>query len=251
MDPLSQSPVNVPEQPSPLEPLEVIPPASQNQPQVQPSNTTLGIVGVTLAILLPPVGLVLSIIALIKTRNNPSQGKTTPIIGIVVGSVLSIVLVIAAVFMFFATLFLNAVTGSGSENIAKTEATAIVAPLNNNQARLVCDDGYSGKGLDSVDPWYTAYYELPGQSATRTIIDAAKAQGYTLQEDTTAASQLAKSYDPRNEYMVATKDKYTLQVTIYRTDNVTIDCASMQQNNITPAANNDIAEITLSTPSAR
>lgn len=252
MDPLSQSHVNAPERPNPPEPVEVTPPTPQNQPQVQPSNTTLGIVGLTLAILLPPVGLALSIIALVKTKNNPSQGKTIPVIGIVVGSVLSIALVVAAVFMFFATLFLNAVTGSGSENIAQTEATAIVAPLNNNQTRLVCDDGYSGKGLDSVDPWYTAYYELPSQDAVSRLIDAAKAQGYALQEDTAAAARLAKSYDSRNEYLIApTKNDYTLQVTIYRTDKVTIRCRSMQQNTVTPAAANDIAEITLSAPSVR
>jgi uncharacterized membrane protein YbaN (DUF454 family) len=64
--------------------------------QTSPAKSTepLAIIGLILSILLPPLGLILSILAFQRIKRNGSDGKTMAIIGIVVGAIPTVLFII-------------------------------------------------------------------------------------------------------------------------------------------------------------
>lgn len=142
------------------------PPVIMTPPPPPPqSPSPLAIVGFVLAFVLAPVGLVLSIVALIKTSKVHQRGKGLAIAGIVVGSLIIV-----------AGIFLSSFFG----NKAQTQAQPIVAALKQAGGKKVCDNGDGGHGLDNTQPWYEAYYSVPDDIAQQTITTAASAQGFKL-----------------------------------------------------------------------
>ncbi len=74
----------------------------QPVPPAQPGTSTLAIVGLVLAFIVPPVGLVLSIVALVRVQRGrvPAKGRGLAIAGTIVGAVCSLIgvlIVLAAV----------------------------------------------------------------------------------------------------------------------------------------------------------
>ncbi|EFA22675.1 DUF4190 domain-containing protein [Bifidobacterium gallicum] len=84
-------------------PVRMMPPQSYGVPRpVKQQWNTLCIVGFVLCFIAPPVGLVLSIIALVQINKTGENNKTMAIAGISVGAALSIlsILIVFYVFVF-------------------------------------------------------------------------------------------------------------------------------------------------------
>ena len=76
------------------------------QPGATPPGRVLSIVGLVLAFLVAPVGLIISIVALVKL-NKAGQPKGLAIAGIIVGALITIfeIILLIVIFTVFASLF--------------------------------------------------------------------------------------------------------------------------------------------------
>lgn len=76
------------------------------QPEPTPPGRVLSIVGLVLAFLAPPIGLILSIVAVVKL-GKAGQPKGLAIAGIIIGAILTILAIIGLILMVtvFAALF--------------------------------------------------------------------------------------------------------------------------------------------------
>lgn len=192
------------------------------------------IVGLVLAVLLPPVGFIVSIIAWLKTAKQTSKGKPLAVLGTVLGFALSIPL------LFFIWL-MYALSGGFHGNDAENASKSLVAQVEQLGGHKICDNGDSGFGIDNTQPWYQIYYQIPDSSnLTKAIKDAAMQDGYQLQENTTFINQLkglpdvngnigepygGEQFNPHSDYLTGQSGSKSLTITINRRASVKLDCA--------------------------
>lgn len=100
----AQSPQNPPPQPQPNHYAQTyLPQGAYYPPPVNQSWNTLSIVGFILSFFLYPVGLVLSIVALVQINKTGEKSKALSIAGIIIGALFTVVtvFVVAAIFWAF------------------------------------------------------------------------------------------------------------------------------------------------------
>jgi hypothetical protein len=88
-------------------------------------------------------------------------------------------------------IFLFVVTGGLSGNKAMRQFKPIDKSLKNIGAKLICDNGDAGKGIDNSAPWYQAYYSVSSSQDLETKVKSfAASAGYTLENDDHAKMQM-------------------------------------------------------------
>src|SRR5690242_10330275 len=104
--------------------------------------------GVIFAILIPPIGAVLSVVALRKTRRNKLPGWGHNVFGIVWGTLFTLP------FLFFIWVII-ALGGLGlHSNDATKAAEPVMTQLDKIGGHKLCDNGDPGYGIDNWAPWY-------------------------------------------------------------------------------------------------
>lgn len=231
-----------------------------NTPQpVSNKRSALSILSVVLAIVLPPIGLVTSILALRESKRRASKGKAIAIFGIVWGAIFTLP------FIFFAWLFIS--FGGLKKNEAQTNLKPIMSKIEQLGGQKICKNGDSGYGIDNTKPWYQVYYQIPNSpDLTENIIDMARQQGYELKENTAYVNQLKgldqsgriysvngrDEYSPQSNYLIAQKGDESLEVVINRNSSVGLRCDSgTYGREQTPGKNSPITSISLRLPSTR
>lgn len=136
----------------------------------------LDVIGLVLAIALPPVGAVVSIVALVVKIRSGTQGKALAIVGAVWGVIFSLP------FLFF--LWLYMILGGWKGNDAQKEIQPFLAQIQKAGGEELCDAGDSGIGLDNSRPWYQVYYAMPASPQLASKIKAGADQaGFSLTID--------------------------------------------------------------------
>lgn len=218
----------------------------QMETDVTPSKSRLSIVGLVLAILLPPVGLVVSIVALRQAGKNHSRGKGKAIFGIVWGTIFTLPILVVA---WFAIEIIN--------NPAKNDIRPLTSGLQALGGKELCEDGDSGYGGDNTQPWSEVYYQVPNSSKLTSQVKQYAAQsGYTLVPNTGLITELKNvadhanvtdtlppnepPYSTMNDYFVASKSNGgSLTVVIYRDTAVPLDCGVVSYGKLQPTGKNN------------
>lgn len=219
----------------------------QVQAQIH-NKSKLSLVGLILAILIPPVGLIISIFAFYQIRNNRLQGKDTATLGVLLGSIFTLILL----------LFIISGGLSGlRSNEAKKDVQPFVSQIQMSGGKKICDTGDNGHDIDNTQPWYEAYYELPNSpSLTSEIKQYAAQAGYPLKKDTYSINQLKSNntygvgtatFNPYSDYLVSNKNGSSLGVTINRKTSVMLPCEGTKNNKM-PTGDKAIIEIYLLLP---
>lgn len=208
-----------------------------NNKQTSPIARTpnIVIVGFVLAILLPPIGFVISILAWRKTARQTQKGKPLAILGTLLGFALSI-----PVLFFIWLLFALGGGFHGHGNDAESASKPLVSQIKQLGGNKICDNGDSGYGIDNTQPWYQVYYQIPDNTnLTKEIKDAAMQDGYQLQENTAFINQLkglpdanvgisepygGEQFNPHSDYLTGKNDTKTLTITINRQASVALYC---------------------------
>lgn len=204
----------------------------ENHNEAAAKHSQLSLIGLILAIILPPIGLVVSITALIKVRRNHLQGKGKAIFGIIWGVIFTLLLLLAA--------WLLIMPDGLKGNTAKKDAQPFIAQIQKAGGKELCENGDSGYGIDNTQPWYEAYYEIPNTSQLTNMIKADAAQSsYPLAEDTTLINQLkgipdkngdisepygGATFNPKSDYLISNENGKILTVTIDRETSVPLYC---------------------------
>jgi hypothetical protein len=202
-------------------------------------KSRLILAGIILAILLPPIGLVVSIFALRKIKRNHLPGKGQAIFGIVWGALFTLP------FLLLALLFVS--FGGLRGNRAKNDAQPFVAQIQKAGGKELCNNGDSGYGIDNTQPWYEVYYEIPSNPQLTAQIKADATQfGYTLTSNTGLINQLKgipdkngdivepfgrATFNPKADYLISHKDGKIVSVTINRETSLPLYCGGRNYGN--------------------
>ena len=123
------------------------------------------------ALLIPPVGLILGIVAWRKTKKQNLPGATTAQAGVLIGALFSIPFI-------YVLILLNPLSELGG-NQAQKLSTDFTTVIEKWGATQICKSGDSGKGWDNQIPWYNVYYQVPdSQSLVRDIVAESNRMGY-------------------------------------------------------------------------
>ena len=214
------------------------PPGKTLQRALDPSGVTipqtslshihcLAIFGLIVAILIPPLGLVLSILAWRKTVKTHNKGSAFAITGAIVGASLTLMIIAGVVvLMVLSSLF----AGANQPNQAETDLQPIIRSLTQSGGHIVCDGGDNGNSLDNTIPWYTAYYEVSDDRVLQDLEAAAKQQNFMLAVDTSRIRQLkdgsiqGEHFNPNASYLTATTHGKELDITIDRNGLLPLEC---------------------------
>lgn len=230
----------------------------------------LSILGLVLVIL-PPVGLVLSIVSLRVIQKHNYRGKNIAIVGIVVNSLLLTPIIFLAWLVF--------VTSGGFRgNAAQKELTPIYEQVESIGGKKLCDNGDAGYGIDNTRPWYEAYYsvsDLP--DLTSKVKEFAKNEGFDLHEDgllitrakglpdpgTTSWRSVGVEYSPDSDYLTSKdeqlgdsySEKNELSVRIHRTIASSLNCSNSNKYEYgyeyTPMPGTALVKLTMSLPDTK
>lgn len=223
------------------------PPQTENPNEAVAKKSQLSLVGLIFAIIVPPIGLVVSIIALLKIRKNNLQGKGKAIFGIIWGAIFTLP------FIFLAWLFIS--LGGLKGNEAKKDAQPFVAQIQKAGGKELCENGDSGYGIDNTQPWYEVYYEIPSDSQLTAEVKADAVQfGYPLAENTGLINKLkgipdkngdinepygGATFNSKSDYLISSKNGKSLTVTINRETSVPLYCGVSGYGNKKSTGNND------------
>ena len=215
-----------------LIPPVVPPPSPTNVPSTNSSNS-LPIIGLILAVILPPLGLIISIIAWHKSAKNHKSSKNLAIIGTIVASVFSCALIVLGVLIFAVTSFFTAFgSGSSKPNQAQNDLKPIIEQVEQLGGQKVCDQGDNGYSLDNTIPNYAVYYKVSDNQLLQRLESTAEQQGFTLVTDAKGINQLQVSgtqpnsehYNPNASYLIATNSGKELDITIDRNGSLPLNC---------------------------
>jgi hypothetical protein len=229
-------------------------PAQQtaSETQIKVSHPPI-LLGFLLSIFIAPAGLALSIITLLELREHKMKGQKLVIAGIVIGSLLTLALVVVVGFVVYA---LYEVTGSGHTNQAQSDLQPILASVQNLGGRAICDDGDNGYTLDNSQPWYEVYYSVPStKNLTSEVENISAAKGYRLKVDGDTISQLktgkeqGQQYNASSDYLVSQKDGSSLTIVINRNTSVALNCTSGTYGRLQRTNSNAIIDFTMTLPS--
>ncbi|MCL2869454.1 DUF4190 domain-containing protein [Candidatus Saccharibacteria bacterium] len=127
------------------------PPVYQPQPQQpiqqQSGSNVLAILGFIFAFLMPLIGLILSIIGLVKSKQKTGKGKGLAIAGIIISIVWGIIVCVLSIFVF-ASLILNASSPIPSK---------FVDSLGRQDYAAAYDLFYDNMGYASVKDFQTSF----------------------------------------------------------------------------------------------
>lgn len=198
-------------------------------------RSRLSIIGLVLAFLIPPLGMIVSMLAWHETKKKSLRGKKLAILGTVWGLVLSLP------FLFFLWLFIyfGGFKGNGAQRAAKP----FIVKIEQAGGKKICDNGDNGYGIDNNRPWYNVYYQMPDSSGlTNKIKNFASQEGYHLGKDleknTEDINQLLnqdetdlpgdEQLNTKSDYLTGRNGDKTLSITIYRQTSVALNCNSGQ-----------------------
>ena len=221
------------------------------------AKSRLSIVGLVLAILLPPIGLIISVVALNQIRKRHLGGRGRAIFGTVWGAIFTLLILLGA---WLITGIVN--------NPAKNDMQPLATRIQAAGGQKLCDDGDSGEGGDNTQPWYEAYYEtLDSSNLTSQVEQYAAQSGYTLTPDTGLITELKNvaaganvtdtlppnepAYSAKNDYLTANKTNGgELSVTVYRNTSVPLNCGVANYGKLRSTGNNSaIIDMQLTLPS--
>lgn len=152
-------------------------PTKDIKPNIKERLNLLGIVGIIVSVLLPPVGLLWCLILLtVILKKYRNVGIKQPVSGIVIGSLLSLP------FIAIGLPLANVMSGGTLlPNSAKEHAASFVQSLESMGGKKIYDRGCGGSCIDNGNPFYIGVYSIPDTSdLTQKIKEAAKQSGYTL-----------------------------------------------------------------------
>lgn len=228
----------------------VTPPLNSNpqKPTATPKpRPPVAIIGLALAFIIPPVGLVVSIVARNKIYKQQLGGKWLSISGILIGAVWAIP------FVFFA--WMSFTTGYLSLNRAERDIRPIASQITRLGGHKICDNGDPGFGADNNSPWYEVYYLIPNnQSLTPQVNDIANRHGYQLQQNTDFITALKnggesdEQYSPTSDYLVGYNGSKKLTVTVYKQTGVPIHCVDGYGNITQTGSTNAILDLSIDLP---
>lgn len=160
-------------------------------------------VGVVLAVLVPPVGLLLSIIVLARSKGGRNVQPAS--IGIGIGIVLSI---LGILFLPFFDMFFQFFP-----NNAQIKMEPLIHAVEARGGTKLCDEGFNGNGIDYKEPYYRVYYRIKDSGdLSQGIKDSAGQIGFLLKPnelsstDSFEASELERS-EGKSEFL---KSLYTV-----------------------------------------
>lgn len=196
--------------------------AGEASSQTTPARSRLARVGAILAVVVPPVGLVVSLVAIRRIRRKRQLGRGSAIFGVVCGAVLTVPGLLLLVVAVKSGIF--------GGNAAQHEAHAFVASVQRAGGRKVCDNGDGGFGPDNRQPWYQVYIDIadrPGLT-DEIRVEAARA-GYPLEQDAERiaglkSEQFGPKFNPKADYLVGRSNGNRLEVTIERDTAVPLYC---------------------------
>ena len=231
--------------------------ANKNVMQTDLGKSQLSIVGLVLSIVLPPVGLIVSIVALSEVKKKRLSGSGKAIFGIVWGAIFTLPALIG-VWLIFVTV----------NNKAANDIRPIASRIQAIGGKKLCDNGDSGYGGDNTQPWYEVYYQIPNNSQlTNELKQFAFESAYSLFPDTGLITELKNvadhatvtnylppdepAYSAENDYLTAANtNKGTLSMTIYRDTSVPLDCGVSNYGRLQPTgSSNAIIDMRLTLPS--
>jgi hypothetical protein len=152
-----------------------LPPAGKRSPWTIP--------GIILAVLIPPIGVIVSLVALLETKKKQLKGKRLSIFGVVWGAVFTL----PFVFLIWLIVALGGIGmhGLGSfgphSNDATKAAKPIMAQLDQIGGKKICDNGDPGYGIDNWQPWYDVYYRFTDSAnLSGQVQEVMRQQGYNV-----------------------------------------------------------------------
>jgi Domain of unknown function (DUF4190) len=236
------------------------PSSQQPQPETPPKkdlpNSRLSVAGLILAVLCPPVGLVVSVLALREIKKNYLRGRGRAIFGVIWGAIFTVP------FLLLAWLFIA--LGGWKGNEAKKAAQPFIAQVQKAGGKKICDNGDSGDGIDNTQPWYEVYYELPNSPSLTSDVKAYAASiGYPLAQDTASINQLkgipdkngvttepdgGATFNPSADYLISNRNGSSLAITINRKTSVALYCGVGDYGAKRSTGNNAILDIHFTSP---
>lgn len=128
--------------------------------------TKLTIISLLLAFLLAPIGLILSVAALVKASNWPNRAAA--VIGVIIGGLLSW-------FLYFAipiVIWLAGIQISPNPTVDQTKP--IVSAIESFDAIKICEHSYNGHTYGPHGPYYAVYYRLKDDGSQKNELDSNK-----------------------------------------------------------------------------
>ena len=234
-------------------------PISVGEPSARKKHLpVLAIIGLICAVILPPIGFLLCIIALFLKRNRSRTGLLFAGAGILISFLLCVVLIYA--FWAIAVVGKAIFFGVSHSNQAQYDFQPIASQIESLGGKKLCDNGDAGYGPDNLRPWYQVYYRISDSASLTNSVEAIAAkQGYHLQADTQLISQLQgagsavpygnEHFNPKSDYLIGKNGQNTLSVTINRQASVALYCGVEQYGKQVPTGVSDaILNFDLSLP---
>ena len=203
----------------------------QNGP-MPPKDTLARVIGFILAFIIPPLGVIISLIVLGNRKKKLQKTSRLSRSGVLIGSILSVPFILWVGFY----ALLGGFYRNGPQSAFKPIGTKLVQL----GGHMICDNGDNGHGLDNTTPWYRAYYSMPATDNLKSEVYAAAAAAnfkltvntneITALKDLTAARQTTPPntddyYNPNSDYLMGANGPRILTVTINRQTSVRLDCA--------------------------
>jgi hypothetical protein len=185
----------------------------------------LTVLGLVLAVFLPPIGFIVSLIALKKVKKTQHRGQDLALTGVIIGSVFSGLMIVGFSLPLLANGPLkNTFFGA---NQAQLRLKPLLSDLRKDGGKEICSNGDSGHGLDNTIPWHEAYYELSDSQARANLQAAAQRDGFELTTDSNPPLMYGADPNPQATYMKAKDQKgATLDITIVHEGSIILDCNS-------------------------
>jgi len=192
--------------------------------------------GFLLAIIVPPIGIILSVRSLILVLEKKQKQKITSKSGVVFG-VLGIYIGVMLTFIIgFIILGLYSLGGGGHTNIAQVAMKPIQKIIEPTGARQLCVNGDNGYSIDNSQPWYTVYYLVNDASKiTQEIKAAAYSSSYSLVSDNgrvqsnqtiNIGTGKVEMFNAQNDYLIGSnsKNSSSLYVEVIKKGVIALDC---------------------------
>jgi hypothetical protein len=239
MEPNDNQPLsNSPEKPAPI-----------SGGTTQRKSRLSAIFGFILSIIIPPIGLIISIISLRVIRKQGRNGQKLAIAGIVIGSVLTLFAILVPVFILN---FFSGINGGGHKNQAQVDLQPMLTQIQKLGGKEICSNGENGYSVDTNQPQYETYYTIPTTAhLTSNIESLALSQGYILNEDSSMKNYITSigDYSPTSDYLVGQKSGASLSVIINRNTSVALTCDTGEYSRLQRTDGNAIIDISMTLPS--
>lgn len=135
---------------------------------------------------------------------------------VVAGAVTLVVVLVAFPLALIVILFL--MLGGFGGNTAQKEFNKFNADLKTLNAKKICDNGDSGRGIDNTTPWYDAYYFVANSpNLTSNLKNIAQSNGYDTYQ--------AVSDSDSTEHLIGKRSGNELNIKINRNTSVTLRCS--------------------------